>query len=98
MVKGLDLFNWESYDRLNSEINLYVDNKFICSGRGSNVLNDPLNSISWLANKLIQRGKFIKSGEIITTGNTLDKPIFAEKNTVISAKFDGLSEVTMRYS
>jgi len=98
LVKGVELFNWESYDRLNSEINLYIDNKLICSGRGKNVLNDPLNSISWLANKLIQRGKYIKSGEIITTGNTLDKPIFAEKNTVISAKFDGLSEVTMRYS
>ena len=71
--------------------------KLICSGRGSNVLSDPLNSISWLANKLVQRGKFIKTGEIITTGNTLDKPIFAEKNTIISAKFDALGEVTMRY-
>ena len=98
LIKGEALSNWESYDRLNSEINLYVDNKFICSGRGSNVLNDPLNSISWLANKLIQRGKLIKAGEIITTGNTLDKPIFAEKNTIISAKFDALGEVTMRYS
>ena len=98
LVKGEDLSEWESYNRLNSEINLYVDNKFICSGRGSNVLNDPLNSISWLANKLIKRGKNIKAGEIITTGNTLDKPIFSEKNTIISAKFDGLGEVTMRYS
>jgi 2-keto-4-pentenoate hydratase len=97
LIKGQAISNWESYDRLNSEINLYVDNKFICSGRGSNVLKDPLNSISWLANKLIQRGKFIKAGEIITTGNTLDKPIFAEKNTIISAKFDTLGEVTMRY-
>ena len=98
LIKGQAISNWESYDRLNSEINLYVDNKFICSGRGSNVLKDPLNSISWLANKLIQRGKFIKAGEIITTGNTLDKPIFAEKNTIISAKFDTLGEVTMRYN
>ncbi len=97
LVKGETLADWESYDRLNSEINLHVDNKLICSGRGSNVLSDPLNSISWLANKLIQRGKFIKTGEIITTGNTLDKPIFAEKNTIISAKFDALGEVTMRY-
>ena len=98
LVKGERLSNWESYDRLNSEITLFVDNKLICSGRGSNVLNDPLNSISWLANKLIQKGKFIKSGEIITTGNTLDKPIFAEKNTIISAKFKTLGEVTMRYN
>jgi len=97
LVKGEELFDWENYNRLNKEINLYVDNKHICSGRGSNVLNDPLNSIVWLANKLINRGKNIKNGEIITTGNTLDKPIFAEKNTLISAKFEGLGEVKMRY-
>jgi len=98
LVKGNELLNWQSYDRLNSVINLYIDNKLVCSGRGSNVLNDPLNSICWLANKLINRGKFIKSGEIITTGNTLDKAIFAEPNTLISANFEGLGTVKMQYS
>ena len=98
LVKGEKISDWQSYDRLNSEINLYIDNKHICSGRGSNVLKDPLNSICWLANKLIDRGKFIKAGEIITTGNTLDKPIFAEPNTLISANFEGLGNVKMKYS
>ena len=97
LVKGEKISDWNSYDRLNSIINLYVDNKLICSGRGSNVLNDPLNSICWLANKLIARGKFIKAGEIITTGNTLDKPIFAKPNTLIFANFEGLGDVRMKY-
>ena len=98
LVKGEKISDWQRYDRLNSIINLYVDNKHISSGRGSNVLNDPLNSICWLANKLIGRGKFIKAGEIITTGNTLDKPIFAEPNTLISANFEGLGDIKMKYS
>jgi len=98
LVKGKPLLDWQSYDRLNSEVNLYVDDKFVCGGRGKNVLNDPLNSISWLANKLIERGKFIQSGEIITTGNTCDKPIFAEKNKIIKAVFDNLGEVEMSFS
>ena len=98
LVKGNELNNWQNYDRLNSAIDLYIDNKLTCSGRGSNVLNDPLNSICWLANKLIDKGKFIKSGEIITTGNTLDKAIFAEPNTLISANFEGLGTVKMQYS
>ena len=97
LVKGEKISDWNSYDRLNSIINLYVDNKLICSGRGRNVLNDPLNSICWLANKLIARGKFIKAGEIITTGNTLDKPIFAKPNTLIFANFEGLGDVRMKY-
>ena len=79
-------------------VELYIDNKLTCSGRGSNVLNDPLHSVCWLANKLIDRGKFIKSGEIITTGNTLDKAIFAEPNTLVSANFEGLGTVKMQYS
>ncbi|MBH88416.1 MAG: hypothetical protein CMJ12_04560 [Pelagibacterales bacterium] len=98
LVKGDKLIDWQSYDRLNSAVELYIDNKLTCSGRGSNVLNDPLNSVCWLANKLIDRGKFIKSGEIITTGNTLDKAIFAEPNTLISANFEGMGTVKMRYS
>ena len=98
LIKGEKLRDWKNYDRFNSPINLYVDNKLVCSGKGSNVLNDPLNSICWLANKLISRGKFIKSGDIITTGNTLDKPIFAEPNTLISVNFDGLGQVKMQYS
>jgi 2-keto-4-pentenoate hydratase len=98
LVKGKKLFNWHNYNRFSSLINLNIDNKFICSGKGSNVLGDPLNSICWLANKLISRGKFIKAGEIITTGNTLDKPIFASPETYISVEFEGLGEVIMRYS
>ena len=70
----------------------------MCGGRGKNVLEDPLNSISWLANKLIERGKYIQSGEIITTWNTCDKPIFAEKNKFIRAVFDNLGEVGMSFS
>ena len=95
LVKGAKLSNWHDYDRLNSEVNLFIDNEFKCGGRGKNVLNDPLNSISWLANKLIERGQYIQSGEIITTGNTCDKPIFAEKNKTIKAVFDNLGEVEM---
>ncbi len=98
LVKGKPLEDWESYDRLNSEVNLYIDDEFMCGGRGKNVLKDPINSISWLANKLIERGKYIQSGEIITTGNTCDKPVFAEKNKFIRAVFDNLGEVEMSFS
>tara|TARA_B100000686_G_scaffold347438_1_gene436142 strand:+ start:747 stop:1517 length:771 start_codon:yes stop_codon:yes gene_type:complete len=98
LVKGKPLENWQNYDRLNSEVNLYIDDELMCGGRGKNVLEDPLNSISWLANKLIERGKYIQSGEIITTGNTCDKPIFVEKNKFIRAVFDNLGEVGMSFS
>ena len=98
LIKGNPIVDWQSYDRLNSEVNLYINDKFVCGGRGSNVLNDPVNSISWLANKLIERGKYIKSGDIITTGNTCDKPIFVERNTHIKALFNGLGEVELSFS
>lgn len=97
LIKGRELENWNSYNRLESEMKLYVDGEFVCGGKGKNVLGEPLRSVAWLANSLLKRGEFIKAGDIITTGNTCDKPIFAERNKTILAYFNGLSEVVMKF-
>ena len=96
LIKGNELTDWQSYDRLDSEMKLYVEGDFICGGKGRNVLGDPLRSVAWLANSLLKRDQHIKAGEIITTGNTCDKPIFAEKNKTILAYFNGLGEVVIK--
>ncbi len=97
LIKGRELVDWKSYNRLTSEMKLYVEGEYVCGGKGSNVLGDPLRSLSWLANSLLKRDQFIKAGDIVTTGNTCDKPIFAEKNKTILAYFNGLGEVVIKF-
>ena len=96
LIMGNKLADWQEYDRLDSEMRLYVEGEFISGGKGRNVLGDPLRSVAWIANSLLKRDQHIKAGEIITTGNTCDKPIFAEKNKTILAYFNGLGEVVIK--
>ena len=96
LIMGNKLTDWQEYDRLDSEMRLYVEGEFISGGKGRNVLGDPLRSVAWIANSLLKRDQYIKAGEIITTGNTCDKPIFAEKNKTILAYFNGLGEVVIK--
>jgi 2-keto-4-pentenoate hydratase len=51
------------------EAKVYVNGQLVGSGTGDAVLGNPLNSIVWLAGKLGQYGRTLKSGEIIMTGS-----------------------------
>jgi 2-keto-4-pentenoate hydratase len=51
------------------EAKVYVNDQLVGSGTGDAVLGNPLNSIVWLAGKLGQYGRTLKSGEIIMTGS-----------------------------
>ena len=37
-------------------------------GSGSDVLDDPINSVAWLANSLGRFGQELKAGMLVTTG------------------------------
>jgi 2-keto-4-pentenoate hydratase len=57
-------------DELGSiEARVYVNDRLVGTGTGAAVLGNPLNSIVWLAGKLGQYGRRLKSGEIIMTGS-----------------------------
>jgi 2-keto-4-pentenoate hydratase len=51
------------------EARVYVNDRVVGTGTGAAVLGNPLNSIVWLAGKLGQYGRRLKSGEIIMTGS-----------------------------
>jgi 2-keto-4-pentenoate hydratase len=51
------------------EATVYVNGQLVGSGTGDAVLGNPLNSIVWLAGKLGQYGRTLKSGDIIMTGS-----------------------------
>jgi 2-keto-4-pentenoate hydratase len=74
------------------EAKVYVNGALVGSGTGDAVLGNPLNSIVWLAGKLGQYGRTLKSGEIIMTGSfTRQFPMAAGDQ--IRTEFSGIGSV-----
>ena len=67
----------------------------VASGLGSAVLDNPLNSITWLAGKLAQYGRHLRPGDIIMTGSFVRQfPLSA--GDVAAAEFSGIGRVEVR--
>ena len=62
-------------------------------GAGAAVLGHPANAIAVLANMLARKGEKIKKGDLILSG-ALTGAILVNVGDFVSAKFDGLGEVT----
>lgn len=46
-----------------------IDDVIVGEGRGSDILDHPLNALAWLANSLNDRGSLLQAGEIVTLGS-----------------------------
>jgi 2-keto-4-pentenoate hydratase len=67
--------------------------EIVQTGVGANVLNDPINSVMWLAKKLLELGDYIKAGDVVLSGSLI-APIDVNKGDAIEAEFGcGLGSV-----
>lgn len=66
------------------------------SAAGVEVMGSPVNSVTWLANKLLEYGTFLKKGDIILSGAfmTMDQ---AQAGDVYSMSVDGFPTLTLRF-
>ena len=97
-ILGEELKDWPSIDRPTIQVSLEVNGKFATDGSGSNALDDPMNCLVWLVNSCTSRGHSILAGDFVTTGNTANKAIHAERGDTISASFSGLGELTVTFT
>jgi 2-keto-4-pentenoate hydratase len=69
-----------------------INGQVVATGTGDAVLGDPLNSIVWLAGKLVAYGRGLKAGQIVMTGSfTRQFPIAPADR--IETDFSGLGAV-----
>ena len=85
--------NWQQFDLPNHKIQHIVDNEVIKESTGAWVLDNPLNSVSFLANKLAGRGIDLKAGEWISTGAATG-PIPIGAGSKVEANFGDLGRCT----
>lgn len=70
-VYGRGEANWRDLDLASHEARLSVNGEEVIKGAGREVLGDPRNSLTWLANFLSARGTGLKAGDWVTTGSTM---------------------------
>ncbi len=63
------------------------------TGLGAGVLDDPVLSVTWLANRLGQYGQGIDSGQVVLSGSFV-RPVEAPSGSQIQADFGPFGQVT----
>ena len=66
------------------------------TGLGAGVLNDPVESVVWLARRMAQYGQSIEAGQIILSGSFI-RPIECPSGSQISADFGAFGAVSVSF-
>ncbi|MEA3025697.1 MAG: 2-keto-4-pentenoate hydratase [Alphaproteobacteria bacterium] len=77
-------------DRVETRVQL--NGKEVAAGLGSAVLGNPLNSIRWLAEKLVQYGRALRPGDIVMTGSFV-RQFPLQPGDIAVAEFSGIGRV-----
>ena len=66
------------------------------TGLGAGVLNDPVESVVWLARRMAQYGQRIESGQVILSGSFI-RPVECPAGTEIAADFGAFGRVDLKF-
>ncbi|MBR9862652.1 MAG: 2-oxo-hepta-3-ene-1,7-dioic acid hydratase [Rhodobacteraceae bacterium] len=66
------------------------------TGLGAGVLNDPVESVVWLARRMAQYGQSLEPGQIILSGSFI-RPVECPSGSQISADFAGFGSVSISF-
>lgn len=66
------------------------------TGLGAGVLNDPVESVVWLARRMEQYGQQIAAGQVILSGSFI-RPVECPPGCEIDADFGAFGEVSIRF-
>ncbi len=95
-VYGPAIPNWQNVDLSQVMITGYFNDKKIGQEPGSNVMGDPINSLTWLANHLPKRGYSLKAGEWVVTGAALG-PVPVKPPVKVRGDFGDLGSVHLNF-
>ena len=68
-VIDTEIKDWQGLDFAKVQGHSNYEGKQLAGGPGTNVMGGAMISLAWLANKLIEHGKYLQSGDLILTGS-----------------------------
>ncbi|MCZ6860003.1 MAG: fumarylacetoacetate hydrolase family protein [Alphaproteobacteria bacterium] len=97
LIIGEAIKEWRKLDLAKTMVVLTIDGERIGAGTGVRVLGHPLESLTWLVNKLSATGITLESDQIVTTG-TVTGLNFARPGSTGIAKFRRIGEVKITFT
>ena len=77
------------------EARVELNHSVVATGVGAAVLDNPLNSVAWLARKLGEYGRILQAGEVVMTGSLVRQFALAPGDRAW-ASFSGVGAVEVR--
>ncbi len=94
-VMGNPVRDWSTIDLAQETLQITLNGHNMGSGAGSEVLGNPINSATWLANKLSRRGYVLSAGSIIMTG-CVTNTIWLNEADSLTVESKHLGEVSVK--
>jgi 2-keto-4-pentenoate hydratase len=92
IILGSSMKSIIGFDLSREGVILRKNGNLLASACGVEALGDPVNVVTWLANKLSEQGREIRKGEIILTGS-LTQFYFVEPGDIIDITFTNLGNI-----
>ena len=96
-VLGPETIDWRGLDLEALAGRMIVNGKVIGEGHGRDVLGHPLNAVAWLANNLLERGRQLRAGDIISTGSVVQTRFLSPGDTM-ATDIDALGQAIVTIS
>ncbi len=92
VILGSLMKSLTGFDLRKEGVILRKNGSLLASACGVEALGDPVNVVTWLANKLSELGREIRKGEVILTGS-LTEFFFVEPGDVVDVTFANLGNI-----
>ena len=96
-IKGTDIADVDAVNFEDWPVTLHINGALAAEGNASNVLGNPFNSLTWLANALCQQGGGLKAGDIVTAGSCIAPTPAPQGEVKAVADFGSLGKVTVNF-
>ena len=96
-IIGAEISDWQNVDLRALEGKLIINDEVVATGKGADILGDPIEAAVWLANDRAVRGGGLKAGEILSTGACVGPRVVA-RGDICVADFGELGLVSIEFA
>ncbi|MEM7251044.1 MAG: fumarylacetoacetate hydrolase family protein [Pseudomonadota bacterium] len=96
-VIGAPIRDWRALDLSAVAGQMTINGEVVGEGRGADALGHPFESVAWLANHLLRRGRCLRAGDIVLTGSIVATR-WLNAGDRMTTTVEGLGEVSLEIS
>jgi 2-keto-4-pentenoate hydratase len=96
-VRGESIQEWSNIDLADCGMDLFFNDTYLKSGKGSAAMGHPVTSLTWMINWASRHGFDVRAGEVVSTG-TCTGHCFAVPGDTLRAEFEYLGPVEVTFA